>query len=1233
MFHLTQRVAWHDNKWDCTVCKNPSLNSFCIALDRIRAKRDDPEEVALAGQSWNVIPPDELPPCIAESGGFMNNIEWVRIFKHPYLEIAKTKDTHGHLKPKTIKIPPYSTIAVPFSWMLVENQDKIDDSLPTPLPPEVAAPFHSAWVFGHERQEALLKLVFSRLTPKESLIFFYTKEGQPLGDHISRLVVGVGRILNLGKLEWYDTDKKQSYPLWDRIVQHSIRLDDTDGFLFPYHEYLRLTGDQEEDIRRLKLLQEVAVIPESIHTRDFSYASELATADVALSTLVRCLESVRKIRAHGIAEGPWDKREEWLNHQIAQAWKDRGAFPGIGPALEALGMRLGTSLSLDLISSGLISTEDNPWPVVDKIVKGIQEPPNPAYKADLGSVRKTWTDLPDGRRDLLNILSRFNLSSGQAVRWFNAKGNRDSATRSSVTDADILANPYLVSELDLGDAKEPPVSIGVIDRGMLPEDTIKARHPLPENCEIESTGDPRRIRAALVSVLRNAAVDGDSLLSIKEVMQRVEQLDLAAACPATSDWIYSNKDTLGGVIELLEIQSNEPGGKNTTSLQLTEIKEREKYLARILKTRAGREVDSLSADWATLLKAAITEAKSSFDEKNPRHISALNEQADALEIITTRKLSVLVGKAGTGKTSVLGALLKCGKLNEDGILLLAPTGKARVRLGKATNQMAMTIAQFLFSLKRYDGARQRPLFKGETYRKEKTVVIDECSMLTLDDLCAVFKAMDLAHVTRIILVGDPNQLPPIGVGRPFADFVGHLDKLSEIKEPEHKHLSQALARLSVEVRAQAGSPSDTLRLASWFTREPQPVDADRVISDLELGKVFNDLEICFWKTPEDLHRKILEMFKKYLGLLNEKDTLGFNRALGIDADGRVPFDSPDGVENFQILSPMRMHPHGIYDLNRWVQTYFRHNELENGRQLWGTKLGDEEIVVRDKVIQVRNQWRDGFNQTQKQPIKDYLANGEIGLVATSKSGFLNIAFAGRPHNTFGYRGRDFPGGSGPIELAYALTIHKAQGSEFQKVFVILPKQCSIVSRELLYTALTRSKERLILLIEGDDVSVLYDLTRPECSETARRNSNLFESEGAVREDKDRIPYADHLIHRTLKGHMVRSKSELAIANMLFQMGEGLEDYHYERPLDGTKEPGRLRPDFTFIDAGGDPIIWEHLGMLSRGDYKRAWEWKEAWYFTNGFTIGSTLFTTEDEENGGLDSEKIRKTALAIKDLL
>ena len=103
----------------------------------------------------------------------------------------------------------------------------------------------------------------------------------------------------------------------------------------------------------------------------------------------------------------------------------------------------------------------------------------------------------------------------------------------------------------------------------------------------------------------------------------------------------------------------------------------------------------------------------------------------------------------------MGALFHSKALKLQGILLLAPTGKARVRLARATGADAQTVAQFLNDHSRYDGERQRVLFKprdpekGKPHRVEKTIVIDECSMLTMDDLLAVLEALDQAHVQRI----------------------------------------------------------------------------------------------------------------------------------------------------------------------------------------------------------------------------------------------------------------------------------------------------------------------------------------------------------------------------------------------------------------------------------------------------------------------------------------------------
>ena len=1227
MFHLTARVAWHDSRWNGAVCRQPSCNSFCAALDRIREERDDAREDELAGRRWSALAPDELPACKAESGAFMNEEEWTRRFKHPYAGIKKAEETHGHLKPTLVKIPAYATFVVPFAWMLRSEQDAIDERLPTPLPPDEDSPFASPWVFGRERQEAILKLFSSRLTPERSLVFFYCKEGQPLGDTISRLVMGVGRIATVAPPKAYDvTKKKPSHLMWDLLIRHTIRPDGEDGFLLPYHEYLEPTGDSAEDARRERLLRDIAVPADPTHVRVFSYAAELAPADIALSTLVRCLESVRKIREHGLAKGPWERREEWLNQQIAQAWQDRGPFPGLGPVLEALGMRLGTALALELRSSGLIKAEADPWPTVDTILRGKQKPPQPAYGEDLKAIRETWTGLPDERRALLQLLSRFALTSAQTLRWFDPK-ERAKGTAAKVTDEDILANPYRMSEMDLGDWNDSPVSVGLIDRGVLPDATIAAKHPVPAPSKLGSPNDARRLRAALVAVLREASKNGDALLSVPEALQRVGSLDLAHPCVIGSDWPSTNGSTLSGVIELVEVAST--GGTPTPALQLTELKGREDRLRSVLGKRAGKPAAAVKADWQKLLAEAISEGGGKFDKANELHRHAIEEQAVALERLLSRRLTVLVGRAGTGKTSVMGALMLSEVLTGDGILLLAPTGKARVRLGRATSAEAMTVAQFLHRLGRYDGARQRPKFDGkEKYRKEKTVVIDECSMLTMDDLVAVLEALDLAHVQRLILVGDPNQLPPIGVGRPFADLVSYLET-TDAQGDDGSPLRRALARLTVEVRAAAAATgaSDALRLASWFTREQQPVDADRVLSDLELGEKFNDLEIAFWKTPDELRTQLLLGFQNHLGLKDGSDVAGFDTALGLDDRGWVPFDAPEGSERWQILSPVRMHPHGVHDINRWVQRQFRAKELEAASTAWGVSLGDETIVAKDKVIQTTNQRRKAYNWTERETEEHYIANGEVALIAKVKT-MLKGVFAGRPNLTFDYWPNQFSDGYAPLQLAYALTVHKSQGSEFKKVFVILPKNCRLLSRELVYTALTRSREQLVLLIEGDDATVLFDLTRPERSETARRNTNIFQ--GVIRVADDTVPFAEHLIHRTEKGHLVRSKSELVIANMLFQLDI---PYEYERVCDGTTAAGRLRPDFSFVTADGDLILWEHLGMLSRPDYKRGWEWKRAWYQKNGFAEGKTLFTSTEEDGRGLDSSELKKTALAIKALL
>jgi ATP-dependent exoDNAse (exonuclease V) alpha subunit len=1210
--HLNIRVAWHDDRWNGRICREPSKNAFCIHLDRVRATRNDVLEDGLHETELSELKEGQFPPCQAESGTFMNENPWWRIFEHPYSNNDKAQATHGRLKKTTVKVPPYSTFAIPFRWMLREFQEEIEAALPSKLPPDEKAPFPTPWVFGRERQEALSELFFSRVAPKQSLVFFYTKSGHPLDERINRLIVGVGTLDWMSGLQRYEASGGPRYPLWDRLITHSIRPEGSRGILLPYHDYLNPTGDPDEDRRRRSLADEIAVIPERGYIRSFSHVGEHATHDVALSSLMKCLEAVRLIRAHGIAAGPWPDREEWLNTQIHAVWRNRGAFPGAGAALEAIGMRLGTSMVLELLSAGTLKSNEDPWPLLDAILRGRRAPPQKAYKADVEAVSATWTGLPEERRALLKLLSRFELGLVQAARWF-VHAERNKASRGKVTDAAILENPYRIVELDLGDAKERPVPLGMIDRGLMPDATIAAAHPVPPPSHVGSPLDWRRARAVLSAVLRNAGQQGDSLLAENETLDGIGKLDLGQPCPITADWVAGNLKVLEGEIARFEVTVAEDAPP-VACLQLADVLEREQKLARILRKRAEVVLEPLRENWAMHVRATIEEQGIEVDLGQRRYADALEEQTKALEQITERKLSVLAGAAGTGKTTVLGALTKSRRLASQGILFLAPTGKARVRLAQKTRQECMTVAQFLYHRHRYDALRQRPLFAGDApYAKEKTIVIDECSMLTMDDLYAVLLALDLAHVQRIVLVGDPNQLPPIGMGRPYADFVAFLDTAAELARAEAK----ALARLTVEVRASAGAPSDALRLASWFTREPQPVDADRILSDLEGGKAFNDLEVHYWKTPKELHEKLSALFKTQFGLADENDVKGFNETLGLTPEGWLSFDKHHAAEAFQVLCPIRKHAHGVFELNRWIQGRFRAKQLQSSRQHWGLSLGDEEIVWGDKVILTRNGKRDGWHNRDGKKVEEYLANGEIGIAGqgkrAAKNKVLNVEFVGRGDLAFGFWPQSFGPDGAPLELAYALTIHKAQGSDFEKVFVVIPQRSRLLTREVIYTALTRSKDRLILLLEGDNPAFLYEFFRT--SDTARRSTNLFtvgiraedsREEGGAKPVKDR--YAAHLIYRTSRGEMVRSKSELLIAEKLNTLSM---NYQYERPLEGTVREGRLRPDFSFTDDAGNVILWEHLGRMDRADYREGWEWKRQWYAQNGFTKGDNLFTTTE----------------------
>lgn len=1212
MKHLSMRVAWHDNQWNGTTCHNPLKNTFCLDLPRIYEEKNEKEEIP--DQPWwdeNI----KLPPCKAESGAFMNAKPYVRKFRHIYRDLVKAN--HSHLDEAIVTIPPYSTFAVPFRWALMKNQQEIDAEYPG-LARYERAPFPSAWVYNSERQKDILHTFFNFLSDKEgsnSLVFFYTKHGNPIDENSPRLIVGIGEIVKISEILHYPQNRPgPDYPIWERLISHSIRPGQARGFLVPYHDYLAAENEMniEAKLNEIKVTlfepgEDGRIIDE------FSYGSELVSDLKALTVLNKLRKVIEIIKSHGIAKGPWDERLKWINEKIGQVKEQIGPFPSFGDALKAFGFNFGHFLSMDLYKDGLCHPKDNPWLIWEKIINGEKILTNKIYSASFPDYSELWKRMPGLSKDLLILLSRFELDGQQISGWFDSQSKIRKGLE--LTNEEIIANPYLIAEEDLGDSGHLPVSVETIDMGLFEDKAIQGEFVPQYPAKINSEIDKRRIRALIIQILRQAAEEGDTLLSSVELRQRLEKLTLTRSTQIPESYILTNSEFIGEKCTYISPES-------TDALQLKIYTEIEDYLRKIFIARALRELPELEEDWKSLIIETIKSAGVKFDHQIKKHADALLDQVEALKRITVRKLSILHGPAGTGKTSVLGALFRSQALRRQGILLLAPTGKARVRLSKMANSEAYTIAQFLTRQNRFDWERMIPLFTGKTkYAAERTVIIDECSMLTIADFYAVFSALDLGHVQRIILVGDPFQLPPIGPGKPFSDLCAYLDNPSNLKETE-KLASTAHARLNVVVRTTTKGDSDILKLATWFCGIKPSKDADEIFTRIESNDKLNDLKISFWHTAEEVTEKLHRILVDDLSLDESSVVKSFNSLLGYQNE-RFPISNPDVVEGFQILSPVRNPIWGIHNLNRFIQKNYR-----KWPGIYEKPIGDQRIWIGDKVIQLTNEKRKVYVSGHQEE-NQQLSNGQIGLVVSSYKGYYNVCFSGYPEGTFGYNIRDFNEDSAKIELAYAITVHKSQGSDFDTVIVVIPRKGRILSRELIYTALTRAKGKLILLVEGESFNWLFNYTKLDTSDCARRNSHLFFT--SVRNGIGAIPYAENLIHKTEKENLfVRSKSEVIIANMLFR--EGI-DFEYEKLFEGEITGEKRLPDFTFVDAAGDIIILEHLGMLDKPSYFEDWNRKLEFYKRNNIRLNEQLFTTMEDSNGAINSDEIKGVIYKIKSML
>lgn len=1250
--HISIRVPWHDAGWNGTVCAAPRRNTACLKLVNIAESKDEAEEEKIIGRSLKDVDQAHLPPCVKERGTFMAPFPFERLHEHPYVKTSAK--THSHFRPTPLRYPAYGAAGLPFRWMMkpaVFGDEKrgerglIEDfplqDIDQTREADLGLGFDTHWLQDHRNHRAVLECFWNHVQPETSLVFFYAKQVPLVEDTGRRVLVGAGRVLSMGQLTEYDYDGEPAGKirslLWERMVVHSIRPDFKDGFLLPYHEAFT----RSDDGQAFDPAEVVAFAPEDRFT-EFSFATEHVGHDAAIAALLACRTSLQ--RSSELLRLPITPQEHWIDQQLGRLWRKRGPFPGLGAVLSATGVPMAHFIAQALVDK--VGEEGDPWAAWFAAAENPRKvlPEDLARRLD-ATIGKAWHRLPAQRRAFLSLLSRVDLTADQANILALPEERQEAGIQ--LMDDDYLHNPYLIYEstrLTL-----TPVALGAVDRGVFPVNFLRERFPLPEPATLHSAVDARRLRALTIRELEEAGARGDTLCPQSAVITSIRKRDLEEGeqqTQVTADLLAVAEDELfAGAVKPVEMADG------SRAYQLERLAQAGDLIRSTVLKRTQAAPHEVKANWRSELDQQLGPLPTDPEEREKEEQARLEKTA-ALSELAARRFSVLIGPAGTGKTTLLSVLCKQEAVQQGGVLMLAPTGKARVRMEEVSrragigNLTAYTIAQFLSKSKpaRYDGATGRYLLTGEPGDKvARTVIVDECSMLTEEMMAALLEA--ISGVQRLIFVGDYRQLPPIGAGRPFVDVVSAL-RPQDI-EARFPRVGPGYAELTVPRRQGAGERED-LQLASWFGGGALSPGEDQVFEILAGKRESNTIDFIRWDTPEELEQLLPDALSnalKFDPTRTPGQALALSLGANLDERGYAWFNPKWGdkypgagsaAERWQLLSPVRQKPWGVDTLNRTLHVRYRGEDLQKARRAGRFRkvpepMGDDQIIYGDKVINNRNAsiWK---GRIYPEPASSgYLANGEIGIVVghhrTKKKDwypkYLEIEFSSQVGRVFKFYKSDFDDdGEASLQLAYALTIHKAQGSEFGVVLLVLPRSTQMLTRELLYTALTRQREKVIVLHQGSATD-LQRLSGERFSDTARRLTNLFGAPKPVPLGETFLE--ERLIHRTARGDAVRSKSEVIIANLL---NANKIAYHYEHPL----ELGGVvkYPDFTIEDDdSGITYFWEHCGLLHDPAYRRRWEEKRRWYAEQGITPleegggpAGTLIVTRDHPDGGIDSAEI-----------
>lgn len=576
----------------------------------------------------------------------------------------------------------------------------------------------------------------------------------------------------------------------------------------------------------------------------------------------------------------------------------------------------------------------------EDLLRVLDEEPERVREVDgIGPTRaarivKSWRD-KRASRDALLFLQGLGLKPGQSTRILKRYGEHTVAT--------VRENPWQMAD-DVG---------GV---GFLTADRAGQQLGIPPD-------SPARIKAGLQHVLTEGQARGHCFLPRDELLQRAAALLAVRGEPLTQ-----------GLADLLLSGRAEAEGAQIWPRDLLEAERSIVHRLQILRETAAPALD-----------LDIPSALLWAEERSG--LTLTPAQREALAQALVNKVVIITGGPGTGKTTLVRALLDVWSRKGLVVSLATPTGRAARRLEEATGRKAGTLHRLL----EFSPKNARFLRDEDAPLTAEAVVVDEASMLDVHLSDALLKG--LPDACRLVLVGDVEQLPSVGPGRVLGDLID----------------SGVLPVVSLDVVFRQDAAGLIVNNAHRILRGLPPRSAEGKDGDFFLIKRPN---------PQDALRTIVH-------LVQERIPKGF----GLDP-----------IRDIQVLSPMRKGECGTESLNDALA------QALNPRDRKG-------LVEGDRVMQLRNDYdKDVFN-------------GDTGVVAERlPQGALRVRFEDGREVEYSNTERN------DLAPAWAITIHKSQGSEYPAVVIpVLGQHHRMLQRNLLYTAITRGR-RLVVVV-GDPSAI------------------------------------------------------------------------------------------------------------------------------------------------------------------